>query len=257
LSVLHLFCFADPSLLVSKFEMLSTYFNKNYLEKEEQKVDLIFHIGAIFDMIIPIMNKPSSDFEKNFFKNLISLVFEASLSSDAFLNCIKCLCSFSIKTGNYSFLSRSFLFCYTKLSKDLKQKSKELTKGESELCARLLSTIGLFCRCFNFDDTSNEKLELTGMTQGYIVENIFQLSLFWHKFGNEMIKARALNALGNIFIRSPLLMIKETSKSLINESLLEKSPISNKKQAIQLFKEFLIEEEEKFEKAKDKQQDTG
>jgi hypothetical protein len=98
---------------------------------------------------------------------------------------------------------------------------------------------------------------LAGMTQGYIVENIFQLSLFWHKFGNEMIKARALNALGNIFIRSPLLMIKENSKLLINESLLEKSPISNKKQAIQLFKEFLIEEEEKFEKAKDKQQDTG
>eukprot|EP01080_Neovahlkampfia_damariscottae_P010260 gene10260-2679_t len=259
-SVLHLFCFADPKLLVSKFQSLSIYFNKNYLEKEEQKVDVIFHIAAIFNMIIPIMNKPSSEFEINFFKNLISLIFEASLSNDAFLNCIKCLCSFSIKTGSFSFLCRSFNFCYSKLSQDLKVKveSNSLVQKEMELCARLISTIGLLCRCFNFDDDTNTKLELpSGLNKGIVTETIYKLSLFWYKNGTEMIKARSLNALGNIFIRSPLLLVKDISKSIINQSLDEKAPISNKKQAIQLFKEFLIEEEVKFEQAKEKQTDTG
>lgn len=254
---LHLFCITNPQLLSSHLQTLSKYLSEQYSLKE----NIVFDVASIFSLSISTMPKPDLNFEKQFFTKLLTLLFKSGIYPDALLECANCLCIFSKKTGNYSFLIKSFCNSF-KILKEKKENFSNLNQKEFDTLSRLLTVIGLYCRCFDFDDLSI-KLDFsevkTDLKQGNIFKNVCYMSLYlWNHTDNIRLKQSSISTLGHLFIKSPLLFFEKEPKKIIEYCLSQESPLQFKKQILNIFKDFLIQEELKFEKAKfEKQLDTG
>lgn len=92
-------------------------------------------------------------------------------------------------------------------------------------------------------------------------KNIFKCAVHYANISDVSVKKAALQIMGSLFIQSPLLFIEKSTAKILKQAFDDSSPVDVKIKVLQLFNEFLIEEEKKLEKARETKQtvqlDTG
>jgi hypothetical protein len=99
------------------------------------------------------------------------------------------------------------------------------------------------------------------LTKGKVKESIFKCAVHYASISDISVKKAALQIMGSLFIQSPLLFVEKSTSKILKKAFEDSSPVDVKIRVLQLFSEFLIEEEKKLEKAREtkqsKQLDTG
>ena len=244
---LNVFCLACPYLLVPHVTTLQPY-----LKPTSHKIDaiLLFYTAGILENVVPLIKNPDSEFLTKLQNDLIDPLHNQGIK--IVQSCIKCLCSvvFNV-TFQVEILENLLSQYYQQL---LSAKSAHLKYKKTII--RSLVITSLLYRYFDFS-TFNKK-ETTNTTKSKkfdeLLSSIIGTYIEYTNSTEEDIKVHAIEAIGNVFIRAPPLVIK-LGTPLITKCLLPSTTTDIKSQILKNFSDFLTEEDARIKKRHAKEEE--
>ncbi|KAL6062556.1 Nipped-B-like protein A (Fragment), variant 2 [Balamuthia mandrillaris] len=237
LATLKLFCQAEPVLLVPHVTTLHPYLKLQANDLQEHLI--IKNLASIIENTAPHITHFEKSFLSTLERDLVDLLYKLKLPGgfNVLGPCAKCLCTIvSVLTHN-SALLHDVLNKFEQFIQKAKQTNQLPSHVIASLC-RSLFCAGSLCKYYDFEKGNTQSKALTDM-----------YSLYIHFTGSENpeIQLRALQGIGNLFIRCPRLMLKPQTNQLLKKALQSEDP-KIRLQVLKNFVLFLKEEEERITK---------
>ncbi|EGG19403.1 nipped-B protein [Cavenderia fasciculata] len=209
---LRIFCKVNPSFLTPFAKLLHPYIKlTKAINNEELKVYI--NVTYILQKTIPKLENVEKEFIETLEKDLITLI--SNQGSQLVLSSIKCLCSISQNTS-YNYKVVENLFCKSLQSL---QDCERKTKGE---LLRSLYITGLLVRYFDFEKRKYFSIllpESLNFDDGVIEVIIPIVSRIYKLTKDKDIISKSLEAIGNIILSEPSILMFETIKEILSISL--------------------------------------
>ncbi|XP_063051762.1 nipped-B-like protein A isoform X2 [Engraulis encrasicolus] len=240
ITTLFLFSKVKADFMVKHAMTMQPYLSTKCNSKQDLMV--ICQVAKILELVIPLMEHPSENFLATVEEDLVKLIFKYGMQ--VVQHCVSCLGAVVNKvTHNYQFAWACFNRFYGVLIK-LKVLHQEGGSGSDMEAKRLLLmrslfTVGAMCRHFDFDQE-----HFKGDSTVLIKDKVLDHLMYFVKYEDEEVQAKAILGLGNLLIMHPSLMFVSEVKRLYNGLLSDpKSAVSLKVQALKNLQMYLQEED--------------
>lgn len=237
---IHAFCTVDPTLCAppsdpSRFAVtLQPYLKTQVLSRDAAQ--LLQSIIFVIDTVLPLLRRPPQSFVEELERDLRHLIASCTFLTVVHA-CIKSLCSLSKiaskGVASFEFLVRQFFKLLDGCQK------RESVAAEKANILRCLFCLGLFAR---YGAESIETFDDEDINMNQFLE-LYKFFLGQDDFD---IKARALQALGFIFIARPEFMMVKNMDKILETTLNAAADSRIKMQMLRNFSDYLIDVEEKM-----------
>ncbi|KAJ3017032.1 UNVERIFIED_CONTAM: Sister chromatid cohesion protein 2 [Siphonaria sp. JEL0065] len=250
-----------PQLLIPHTKMLHTYLKSNLtptLNGQEERLaklneeKIVAAVVSILGFVIPHAEDPDLNLMSAIEGDLLALLSKRSLVVVNLI--VPCLTSIVHHvTKNYFKLTKVLRTCLDNFQKSRAMINASpnggvggLNPANARAIARGLIIVSLLVRNFDFDKNRGILKEQAAADIAYC-PNVLNsvcgyVSLFSGPTSSPELKAIALQALGNLFIAHPRLMIKSDSQVLMN-NIFQTGLISHRIELIKIFVDFLKTEQ--------------
>ncbi|GAM28463.1 hypothetical protein SAMD00019534_116390 [Acytostelium subglobosum LB1] len=222
---LRIFCKIDPKLLVSYIKVLHPYIKLSGKTVGTEETKVYITIVYIIQKVIPLIENVDTTFLTALEKDLLYLI--SSQGSLLVRSCIKCLCTIVQSTSyNYRIIEEE-------LCRNLMTLQFCGNKPKSEILRALYIT-GLYVRYFDFEKhdrfsvTVHDSLKFEEL--GVVMTTIPIISKLFTYTKDKDVISKSVESIGNIIISSPVILNKDSIRSVISQSL--SSPESKIKETI-------------------------
>jgi hypothetical protein len=213
----------------------STYLNSHYVERLGSS--FLFHIASILDFALQNTKKVDEAKCNKLYSDLVALIYKVrGITHEAFYHCIKALCTLCSKqTDGATTLFKFAVSIFKRMNDNVAQ------------VPRILTSICIMARYFDF---SKAKDTVDTVKPASFIKDIFNQCIHFAKCSEPKLQESALYGLCSLIIREPRLLVMQSCMNILKLAL--QSPHEPvKRQTLLLFKEYIIAQEEKLEKAKE------
>lgn len=237
---LHAFCTVDPTLCAppsdpSRFAVTLQPYLKTQVSSRDA-AQLLQSIIFVIDAVLPLLRRPPQSFVEELERDLRQLIASCTFLTVVHA-CIKSLCSLSKIASkgiaSFEFLVRQFFKLLDGCQK------RDSVAAEKANILRCLFCLGLLAR---YGSESVEALEDEDINMNQFLE----LYKYFLGQGDFDIKARALQALGFIFIARPEFMMVKNMDKILETTLNASADSRIKMQMLRNFSDYLLDVEEKM-----------
>ncbi|CAM9784024.1 unnamed protein product, partial [Chrysoparadoxa australica] len=252
-SMLYVFCKANPSFLVKHMEVLYPYLKaENGLSfEEESQVCLL--ITGMTNLVLPLLKQPDLDLLRGLSEDLVAISFR--FGSKVILSAVECLSRIVLISHDPAQIMGLLQKCYAYLHKYHATKTANAPNASRLFIQRALIIVGYICRVHNLPPAPSEedphdlyhelpaRLPPTGAKRAtYELLRKYLLN----KEGDYQLQIKALQGLGGLLMGAPRMTLLAETHGIISHVL--KSPDEEVLlQALHLFTDILVAEEERVE----------
>ncbi|CAL8321731.1 unnamed protein product [Lota lota] len=244
LTTLYLFCKIRAQLLVKHAVAMQPYLATKCNRENDYMV--VCNVAKILELAVPLMEEPSQDLLLTIEEDLMRLIIKHGVT--VVQHCVSCLAAVVNQvTHNYMFVWACFNRYYGALIR-LKVQHQEdpdcpaLVAHQAALLRSLL-TVGTLCRHFDFDQDHFKG----GHNKIVIKDKVLDLLLHFTTHREEEVQAKALMALGSLFIMHPALMFVQEVRALYTAVLSDKTgAVVLKVQVLKNLQSYLQEEDSRM-----------
>ncbi|KAG6556205.1 hypothetical protein Mapa_002146 [Marchantia paleacea] len=235
---LHAFCTVDPTLCApaadpSRYAVTLQPYLKTQVDSRDA-AQLLQSIVFVIDTVLPLLRRPPQSFVEELERDLRQLIVRYSFSTVVYA-CIKCLCSLSkvaVKgVTSYELLVSRFFKFLDSWRKTSYQPSEKPNVLRYLFCLGVLVRFGSDLLDFMEDNDVNMQ-QILSLYKFYMVSPDFD------------VKAKALQAVGFVFIAKPDCMMEKEMGKLIEDSLSTNAHPRLKMQMLRNFSDYLVDVEE-------------
>ncbi|KAK0139474.1 Nipped-B-like protein [Merluccius polli] len=244
LTTLYLFSKTRAQLLVKHAVAMQPYLATRCNRENDYMV--VCNVAKILELVVPLMEEPSQDLLITIEEDLMRLIIKHGVT--VVQHCVSCLgVVVNQVTHNYMFVWACFNRYYGVLIR-LKVQHQEdpddlAMVAHRAALLRSLLTVGTLCRHFDFDRDHFKG----GHNKIVIKDRVLDLLLYFTAHREEEVQAKAIMALGALFIMHPALMFLQEVRALYTDILSDKSgPAALKVQVLKNLQSYLQEEDSRM-----------
>ncbi|KAJ3349759.1 hypothetical protein HDU83_000296 [Entophlyctis luteolus] len=248
---------AIPQLLQPHVKIMHTYLKLGEIPRSNENTSKFEKVNderitasavSMLGLVVPCLNDPDLSFMSSIEGDLLLLLSRGSLPVVYLV--VPCLSSIvHLLTGNYFKLTRVLRTCLENFGKSKQMMDaahgNTLNAANTRAIARGLIVVSLLVRNFDFDK-NRSRLAGQALLDVEDYPNVLAIVLSFVSFfvtaGSTELKTVALQALGNLFIAHPKLMIRRESQELMN-GIFSSGMLAHKIELIKTFVEFLKTEQ--------------
>ncbi|XP_059905989.1 nipped-B-like protein A isoform X2 [Gadus macrocephalus] len=244
LTTLYLFCKIRAQLLVKHALAMQPYLATECYRENDYMV--VCNVARILELVVPLMEEPSRGLLLTLEEDLMRLIIKHGVT--VVQHCVSCLAAVVNQvTHSYMFVWACFNRFYGALIrlKVQHQEDPDCPALEAHRAAllRSLLTVGALCRHFDFD-----RDHFKGAGNKIVIKDmVLDLLLHFTTHREEEVQAKALMALGSLFIMHPALMFSQEVRALYTAVLSDRGgAVRLKVQVLKNLQSYLQEEDSRM-----------
>ena len=253
---LNVFCKTSSTFLCPHVTTIEPYLKEDVpapgaAAKSKQEAIVLQYSADIIRECLPELSNPDLQFQTSLQEDLLSLINRAQ-HFGILTSCIRCYCACFDWVFHEDKKIRHVVTTMHSVLKNAVGKytdPRHKAAPNSALLMKALFGVGLFSRYYDFDKKPSGGGDSNAA--GPSLEKMKSVCLQYAGVTcqNALLQAKAMEALGNIFCRSPRLLLDDEVQAVL-EAGMTSSNVENKKQVLRALSEVLVEDERK-NRAKD------